>query len=191
MQQFIRAIAAISLALALALPGVAMAQSGGPAPPPDGEIAIVLDVTDGDTIRVERVDGDVERVRYIGVDTPELARDGSPAEPWAQEATEVNADLIGSDFVMLERDVSDRDQFDRLLRYVWVQRPEGWLMINGELVAQGLAEARAYEPDTRHNAWLQGLEREAREAGLGMHGGEASAVEGRNVIDDILDFLFG
>ena len=191
MQQFIRAIAAISLVLTLVLPGVAMAQGGAPVPPPDGEIAIVLDVIDGDTIRVERVDGDVERVRYIGVDTPELARDGSPAEPWAQEATRVNADLIGSDFVMLERDVSDRDQFDRLLRYVWVQRPEGWLMINGELVAQGLAEARAYEPDIRHNAWLQGLERDAREAGLGMHGGEASAAEGRNVIDDILDFLFG
>jgi endonuclease YncB( thermonuclease family) len=73
---------------------------------------------------------------------------------------------------------------------VWVQHPEGWLMVNGELVSQGLAEAVAYEPDTSHHAWLEGLAAEARAAGTGMHGIEPAAGE-RNLVDDILDFLFG
>jgi len=120
------------------------------------------------------------------------SRSGIPPIPNEEiaEAAAANADLVADQFVTLERDVSDRDQFDRLLRYVWVQHPEGWLMVNGELVAQGLAESIAYEPDTTHHAWLEGLEAEARSAGMGMHGIEPAAGE-RNLIDDILDFLFG
>jgi micrococcal nuclease len=190
MHRAARPLVLVALALTLVLSPAATAQDEALHPPADAEVAVVVDVIDGDTIRVERGGGGVERVRYIGIDTPEVASDGQPAEPWADEAAAANADLVTDQFVTLERDVSDRDQFDRLLRYVWVQHPEGWLMVNGELVAQGLAEAVAYEPDTSHHAWLEELEAQARSAGIGMHGIEPSAGE-RNLVDDILDFLFG
>jgi micrococcal nuclease len=188
MNRHTRPLTVLPLVLLLSLP--ALAQGDVLRPPSDAEVAVVVDVIDGDTIRVERLDGAVERVRYIGIDTPEVATDDTPAEPWADEAVAANADLVTNAFVTLERDVSDRDQFDRLLRYVWIQRPEGWLMVNGELVAQGLAEARAYEPDTLHQAWLERLEGDARAAGRGMHGIEPASEE-RNLIDDLLDFLLG
>ena len=186
-----RAIVALMLVLALAVPIAVSAVDGPARPPADAEVAIVVDVIDGDTIRVERVGGDVERIRYIGMDTPEVEREGQPAEPFAAEAFRANAELVGGEFVTLERDTSDRDQYDRLLRYVWVQQPDGWHMVNAELVSEGLAEVRAYEPDTRHHTWFQQLQREAREDGRGMYRSEDGSDEDRNLIDDLLDFFLG
>ena len=150
----------------------------------------MLDVTDGDTIRVDRGDGGNERVRYIGIDTPETVHPEQPVEPWGPEASAANEELVADQVVLLERDLSDTDQYDRLLRYVWVETPEGWLMVNGELVALGLAEVRSYEPDMKHDAYLRGVEDEARQAGAGMH---SSAIEqdDRSLLDQVLDSIFG
>ena len=156
--------------LALTLAGVALAVDA-PSPPADGELVRVVEVVDGDTIRVEWPDGWWERVRYIGIDTPEISHDAGEAdEPWGRAATQVNADLVEGQDVLLEFDVSDTDRYDRLLRYVWVESDDGWVMVNGELVARGLADVHAYEPDTKHHAWFQQLQDEARDAGLGMYG---------------------
>lgn len=121
-----------------------------------------------DTVRVTRViDGDTivissgEHVRYIGIDTPEM---GSEPEPFAREAMEANRELVEGKTVRLERDVSEVDRYDRLLRYVWVGRT----MVNAELVRKGLAEAREYPPDTRYRIVLEAAEVEARLAGRGM-----------------------
>ena len=187
------ALAVMVLALGLPVPGPAAAVDA-PAVPVDGELVRVIDVSDGDTIRVEFPDGWWERVRYIGIDTPEIGRDpGQADEPWAREATEVNASLVEGKDVLLERDVSDTDRYDRLLRYVWVETDDGWTMVNGELVARGLADVRAYEPDTRHHAWFEQLQDEARDAGRGMYGNDAPAEENDDgdILDDILDFFFG
>lgn len=186
-------VTAAGLALALALSGVATAIEA-PTPPDDGELVRVIEVTDGDTIRVEWPGGWWERVRYIGIDTPEIGHDpGEADEPWGREATDVNASLVEGRDVLLERDVSDTDRYERLLRYVWVETDDGWTMVNGELVAHGLADVRAYEPDTRHHAWFERLQDEAREAGRGTYGSEAPHEENDDgdVLDDILDFLFG
>jgi micrococcal nuclease len=150
----------------------------------------VVHVTDGDTIRVELADGSVERVRYIGIDTPEISHQADePDEPWGPQATVANSELVEDQVGLLERDTSETDRYDRLLRYVWVETPAGWLMVNGELVARGLADVRAYEPDTRHDAWFRQLQAEARQAGVGMYG--APSEESGGLLDDILDFFFG
>ena len=181
--------AALLLVAVLLLPGLALAAEW-PRPPSDGELVQVIDVIDGDTIRVERADGSIERVRYIGIDTPEIGHEpGETGEPWGREAADANRRLVEDEQVLLERDVSETDRYDRLLRYVWIEAKDGWLMVNGELVSLGLAEVRAYEPDTRHHAWLSELEQDARASGTGMHGGESE--DERSFLDDVLDFFFG
>jgi endonuclease YncB( thermonuclease family) len=131
--------------------------------------AIVVDVTDGDTIAVE-VDGARYSVRYVGVDAPEQSGPFTEAESLGAEAEQANALLVGGQTVHLERDVSDVDRFDRLLRYVWLDTPSGWTMVNREMVRLGLAEARDYEPDTRWQAILNAAEHAARTEGLGIWG---------------------
>ena len=138
------AIVTVALALTLAVPSAAQGRDiPAPTPPADGERAIVIDVTDGDTIRVDRGDGGNERLRYIGIDTPETVKPDAPVEAWGPEAAAANEELVGGRVVLLERDVSEYDKYDRLLRYVWVEGSDGWLLVNAELVAQGLAEVRA------------------------------------------------
>jgi len=111
-------------------------------------------VIDGDTIVIRGG----ERVRYIGIDTPE--RD----EPYGRLATEANWGLVGGRLVRLETDVSDRDRYGRLLRYVYVRD----IFVQAEMVRRGLARVKAYPPDTRHHQELSALEQEAKEAGLGI-----------------------
>lgn len=133
-------------------------------PLPACEWADVVSVVDGDTIRVE-IGGAEESVRYIGIDAPEARGEGAP-EPFAKEATGANEALVGGKRVCLESDVSDRDRFDRLLRYAWL---EDGRMVNEALVLAGLAEARAYRPDTKHQATiLDPAEEAARAAGRGI-----------------------
>jgi micrococcal nuclease len=122
--------------------------------PPD--TAMVTGVIDGDTIIIEGG----YRLRYIGIDTPEI--DG--LEPFAMEALEANRRLVEGKIVRLERDISQTDKYDRLLRYVYVDG----MMVNAELVRLGLAEAKAYPPDTKYQEKLEKAEREAKQAGRGI-----------------------
>lgn len=202
MAQLTRMVGALALVLLLALaaaPAAARAQeTPAPTPPADSELAWVVDVVDGDTIRVDRGSGIEERLRYIGIDTPETVHPEITVEPWGPEASAANSALVLGRQVLLERDVSEVDRFDRLLRYVWVETPGGWRMVNAELVALGLAEVRAYPPDTRHHDYLRAIEDAARQAGVGMHGSRspASATPGPStaapgLLDQLLGLLFG
>jgi micrococcal nuclease len=137
------------------------------------EVGRVVDVTDGDTVRVD-IDGEEYRLRYIGIDTPETVAPDAPVEAYGPEATTANALLVGGADVVLEVDVSDTDRFDRLLRYVWLAPGTGdastdtWTLVNLELVRAGLAEAVDYPPDTKYSDELDAAEHEAREQHLGM-----------------------
>jgi micrococcal nuclease len=125
---------------------------------------------DGDTIHVE-IDGEQLTVRLIGLDAPELARGGEPAEPLATDATEAAVDLLDdAPSLVLERDRSDTDRFGRLLRYVWQPVGGDWRLLNAELARLGLAEARDYRPDTGRQAILDAAEDEARRARRGIWG---------------------
>jgi micrococcal nuclease len=141
-------------------------------PPPTDAVELppcdwteVVRVVDGDTIIV-RIDGAQDRVRYIGIDTPELPNFGNPEEPFARAATEANEALVEDGQVCLERDISERDSFDRLLRYTWLA--DGRL-VEEELVRQGLAEVVTFPPDVKyHDSRLIPAQRQAREAGVGI-----------------------
>jgi micrococcal nuclease len=128
------------------------------------ENATVLKITDGDTIRVDRGHGS-EPVRYIGIDAPE------PKDPGGKEATARNAALVkvGSE-VVLERDVSETDKYDRLLRYVWIHDGNTWTLVNLQLIKDGVAEAVAYPPDTRYQATFAGAQTIAKQRNLGVWG---------------------
>jgi len=125
------------------------------AAPPD--TATVTRVVDGDTIIIDSG----QRVRYIGIDTPEIH---NKKEAYGIEAWQANRQLVEGREVRLERDVSQTDKYGRLLRYVYVDD----IFVNAELVRLGLAEVHAYPPDTRYQELLEELEEEARAAGRGI-----------------------
>ena len=115
---------------------------------------LVQRVIDGDTV----VLADGERVRYIGMDTPERG------EPFFDEATEYNRQMVEGRRVRLMKDDSDKDRFGRLLRYVLA----GDILVNAELVREGLAEAKRYEPDVKFADCFDALMQEARDGQRGM-----------------------
>jgi len=128
------------------------------------ETATVARVIDGDTITVI-INDQEETVRYIGIDTPEPYRDGEPA-CYSKEATSRNTELVAGTQVGLVSDSEDRDQYDRLLRYVYV----GGSFVNELLVAEGYATTLRIEPNTAEATTLQQAEDTARAQALGLWG---------------------
>lgn len=123
----------------------------------------VVRIVDGDTIHV-RVGERVEKVRYIGVNTPEVHHPRKGEEPGGRDAMAVNRTLVAGRQVRLETDVQARDRYGRLLAYVWV----GDTMVNAELVRQGYAQVMTVPPNVRHQALFLRLQREARAGGHGL-----------------------
>lgn len=149
----------------------------GYAPVGTTETATVLRVIDGDTIEVDRGNGP-EKVRYIGVDTPETVAPDSPVQWMGPEASAANKRLVEGREVLLERDVSETDKYDRLLRYVWVEDASaaaGWLLVNLALVSQGYAQVSTYPPDVQYVDLYLEAQRAAEAAGLGLWGPEPTA----------------
>jgi micrococcal nuclease len=126
--------------------------------------AQVLSVVDGDTIEV-LYNGKKEKVRYIGVDTPEPYRDGKPA-CLSHEATEYNKELVEGKEVTLQTDREDRDQYGRLLRYVYV----GETFVNKELIENGFAKTLRIKPNTTYADEFAKSQKEAKESGRGIWG---------------------
>ncbi|MBN1439376.1 MAG: thermonuclease family protein [Anaerolineales bacterium] len=122
--------------------------------------ARVTGITDGDSIQVE-MNGVPFRVRYIGIDAPEM--DGGLL---AEESRAANMALVASRTVLLIRDLSEADRYGRLLRYVLVDG----VFVNHELVRLGLARAGHFPPDTACDPDLRVAEEEARLAGRGIWG---------------------
>lgn len=120
-------------------------------------------MVDGDTIHV-RIGGAVEKVRYIGVNTPEVGHPRRGEEPGGREALALNRRLVGGKAVRLELDVQARDRYGRLLAYVWV----GDTMVNAELLRLGYAQVMTVPPNVRHQDLFLRLQRDAREAGRGL-----------------------
>lgn len=121
---------------------------------------LVIRVLDGDTIEL----ANKEKVRYIGVDAPELGHSRRVVEYYAQEAYRANRELVEGKKVILEFDVQKRDRYGRMLAYVYVDG----LMVNEWLVANGYAKAAAFPPNIKHADRFRQLEKEARRKGLGL-----------------------
>lgn len=130
---------------------------------------------DGDTIWVD-IDGKDEKVRFVGVNTPEVAKDGKPAEFMADEAKDFTNSILKNKEIYLERDISDRDKYDRLLRYIWLEEPVAnpslsdieKNTLNGILVKEGYAYANYYKPDIKYQEYLKELEKSAQENKKGI-----------------------
>jgi micrococcal nuclease len=124
---------------------------------------VVVRVVDGDTIHV-RVGDRVEKVRYIGVNTPEVHHPRKGEEPGGRQALAVNRTLVERRTVRLETDVQSRDRYGRLLAYVWV----GDVMVNAELLRRGYAQVMTVPPNVRHQDLFLKLQRDAREGERGL-----------------------
>ncbi len=128
-----------------------------------GENGTVIEVTDGDTIKVN-INNVLYPVRYIGVDTPETYF--SP-EPLGKEAKRLNSSMVAGKTIWLYKDVNNVDKFDRLLRYVIVDGK----FINDELVRSGVAESKDYPPDTACSGFFHQTQKNAQVARVGMWSG--------------------
>jgi len=146
----------------------------GSAPTGPTERGTVTRIVDGDTIVVE-IDGVQERLRYIGMDTPEPDASDADLRASADAATEANRALVDGRDVVLERDVSETDRYDRLLRNVWVQDQNGTLVMVGlELVRTGFAQVSTHPPDVKYVDLLRAAQDEARAAGVGLWASEGA-----------------
>jgi micrococcal nuclease len=125
----------------------------------------VVKVVDGDTIHV-MLGRRREKVRYIGMDTPETHKPGTPVQCFGRAASASNARLVAGRRVELRLDAETRDRYGRLLAYVY-RRPDG-LFVNADLVRRGYAQILTIPPNVSHAAQLLHLEREARAGGRGL-----------------------
>ena len=125
----------------------------------------VASVEDGDTIVVD-MNGTSERVRFIGVDTPEKHHPNKPVQCFAQAASRRMAELIGDNPVRLEADPTNqnRDRYDRLLRYVYL---EDGTLLNAQQIADGYGFAYTAFPFEKMDEF-RALEDSARQDGKGL-----------------------
>ena len=123
----------------------------------------VTRVVDGDTIHVW-TGGRDEAVRYIGVDTPESVKPGTPVQCFAKAASAENGRLVAGRRVRLVYDAERRDRYGRLLAYVYRDS----LFVNAELVRAGYARTLTIPPNVRFAERFARLARDAREHRRGL-----------------------
>ncbi len=111
-------------------------------------------VIDGDTVELEGG----KRLRLIGIDSPEKG------DCYSQEATNKASELLESQEVTLEKDVSETDRYGRLLRYIW----KGETLINEQLVKEGYASSYSYPPDVKYQDRIVAAQKEARDNNRGL-----------------------
>lgn len=148
--------------------GVLLSQCrvGSPGLPLPPDVGVVVAHVDGDTIDV-RIGRTTERVRFIGIDTPETYRRDRPADCFGHAAAARAAELLplGTE-VRLTGDVVGRDDYGRLLAYVYRRHDE--LFVNAVLVAEGFARPLRIAPNESHAAEFAALATAARRAGVGL-----------------------
>lgn len=132
--------------------------------PVQGLKAKVISVTDGDTIKAE-INGQVESVRFLLVDTPETNHPRLGEQPFGQEAKAFTKQMLEGKTVLLEKDVSDRDKYGRLLYYLYVDGKS----VQEELLQNGLARvAYVYAPNTKYVDQYYAIQKKAQELGVGI-----------------------
>jgi len=136
--------------------------TGGGSATRAGPTAIVARVVDGDTIVLRGG----ERIRYIGMDTPETVKPGTPVQCFAKAAGHENARLVAGRRVRLRYDAERRDRYGRTLAYVY--RASDGLFVNAELVRRGYARQLTIPPNVAHAPLFGRLAAQARERGRGL-----------------------
>jgi len=141
----------------------AWASAAGDSGAPHVLVGRVVEVIDGNTIRVNLGDR-AETVRYIGINTKETTLPTRGPESSGGEGAEANRELVARQQIRLELDAQERDREGRLLAYVYVADK----MVNAELVRRGSAEIMTVQPNVRHRDLFVTLEQEARDEKRGL-----------------------
>ncbi len=124
------------------------------------ELTKVIRVVDGDTIQIESG----EKIRLIGMDTPETVDPRKPVECFGKEASAKTKELVLGRMVRLEKDIGDTDKYGRLLRYVWVDGK----MLNLTLVELGYAQVETVPPNVKYEKLFLKASQDARDANIGL-----------------------
>lgn len=134
---------------------------------------IVSRVIDGDTVELSNG----ERIRYIGIDTPETVDPRKPIACFGKESSDKNKELVLGRTIYLEKDLENKDKYGRLLRYVWLidtqatsSVSESVNFVNLELVREGYARVYTFPPNVRYYDQFLKAEKEAREMKRGLWG---------------------
>lgn len=134
-------------------------------PPKEGYYPVEK-VVDGDTIEVN-IDGVIEKIRLIGVDTPETVDPRKPVQCFGKEASDNSKKLLEGKFVKLEADETqdNRDKYKRLLRYVIL---EDGTNFNQKLIQDGYAYEYTYDTPYKYQAEFKAAQKDARENNRGL-----------------------
>lgn len=123
----------------------------------------VLQIFDGDTIEVD-CNGRVDKVRFIGIDTPETHKPDTPVQCFGPEASNFTTSLLKNRIIKLEKDFEDKDIYGRLLRYVYLDN----VMINEIIAKNGYSYLLTIPPDVKYTDKFKSAVNYAREHELGL-----------------------
>ncbi|MET3729105.1 micrococcal nuclease [Fictibacillus halophilus] len=138
-------------------------------------------VIDGDTIKV-RVDGKLETVRFLLVDTPESVHPSKPVQPFSKEASTYTLDMLEGADVQLELGIGERDKYGRLLAYVYADGQS----VQENLLKKGLARvAYVFEPNTKYVDQYERIQKQAQKDSVGIWSIENYVQEEGYVSDDV------
>lgn len=151
-----------------------LATTNNPTPTPIAGIAEeayeVSKVVDGDTIEVMK-NGQILKVRFIGINTPETVDPRRGVQCFGKEASDETKNLLNGQRVILEKDISDKDKYDRLLRYVFRLNSDGSMVfVNDYLVRMGFAQVSTYPPDVKYEERFKKAQRLAKINKIGLWG---------------------
>lgn len=158
---------AISLFILLSALGLLLAGGNQDKPEslPGSSGVLVTKAIDGDTLEIEGG----QRVRYLGVDTPETKDPRKPVQCFGKEAARKNKELVEGKRVILEKDITDTDKYNRLLRFVYLPLEDGtMLFVNDYLIREGFAKVLTIPPDVKFAEQFLEAQRKAREGSLGL-----------------------
>ena len=162
----------ILLLLVAVLVGCGVGSQGSeqraPAPAGAAQAGAIERVVDGDTVIAQLGSGATERVRLIGIDTPESVKPGTPVQCFALKASAYTKHLLTGRRVRLVLDAEPRDRYGRLLAYVY-REPDG-AFVNAQLVRDGYARTLTIAPNVAHARQFAQLARTARRGGRGLWG---------------------
>jgi micrococcal nuclease len=125
----------------------------------------VTRVVDGDTIDID-YNGEVKRIRFIGVDTPETVKPNTKVEEYGKEASDFTKEKLTDKIVTLEFDIEKEDKYSRTLAYVYLDG----VMFNKVLLEEGYAQVATFPPNVKYVDEFIEIERKAREANKGLWG---------------------